>query len=76
VSDALKAVVRDLVDQLPESELAAARRCLEYLRDSPPSMDDAALVRLDADIAESLAQARSGQTHSADDVLARLRTVP
>lgn len=33
VSEALKERVRALVDELPEGELPAARRYLEYLRD-------------------------------------------
>ncbi len=76
MSSALKSVVKDLVDELPESELGAARRYLEYLRDAPRLMDDTDLARLDADIAVSLAQARAGRTHSAVDVLERIRTTP
>jgi hypothetical protein len=76
MSSALKDEVRALVDEIPESELNAARRYLEYLRDVGEELTAEELARLDADIATSLAEARAGKTHAAEDVIAHLRALP
>ncbi len=75
MSSVLKDEVRSLVDEIPESELYAARRYLEYLRDVGETLSDDELAHLDADIAASLAEARAGKTHAAEDVIAHLRTL-
>ena len=75
MSSALKNEVRALVDEIPESELNAARRYLEYLRDVGEDLTAEELARLDADVATSLAESRAGKTHAAEDVIAHLRAL-
>lgn len=67
-----------LVDALPESEVVAARRYLEYLRDlgSAPFADlpDEERERLHAVLRESRAQHDQGLGIPADEALRRLRS--
>jgi len=75
MSSLLKEEIRALVDDIPESDLNSARRYLEYLRDAGDTLNAEELVRLDADVAISLAEASAGKKHVAEHVIAHLRTL-
>jgi hypothetical protein len=83
MSEALRREVRSLVDRLPDEELAAARRYLEYLRDlgADPVLRAAHEAPLDdedeaAEEADAAKQAREevarGDVVSTDDLRRRL----
>lgn len=84
MSSALKQTVHSLVDNLPEEELPAARRYLEFLRaqgsdpyvhlDAEDEMDEEERARLHASIERGLVQMKAGQGRPADEVLAELRS--
>ena len=82
MSSALKNEVHALVDRLPDDELKAARRYLEYLRDagdpyahldSTDDLDDAEQERLHQSIEAGLAEMRAGKGRPAREVVAELR---
>ena len=52
--------VRKLVDKLPDGELKAAQRYLEYLRDQGDPLAHAAVVDDEPTTAEDLSSARKG----------------
>lgn len=84
MSSALKQTVHSLVDNLPEEELPAARRYLEFLRvqgsdpyaylDAEHEMDDEERAKLHASVQRGLDQMNAGQGRPADEVLAELRS--
>jgi hypothetical protein len=82
MSSALKQEVHALVDRLPDDELKAARRYLEYLRDaSDPyahldevdDLDEAEREKLHQSLERGIAEARAGQGRPAREFLAELR---
>jgi hypothetical protein len=82
MSSALKSEIHDLVERLPDDELKAARRYLEYLRDvSDPyahldegdELDEAERKRLHASIKRGIEQARAGKGRTAEEFLAELK---
>ena len=82
MSSALKNEVHALVDRLPDDELKAARRYLEYLRDaSDPyahldqadELDDEERARLHASLARGMAQAKAGKGRPVEDFLAEMK---
>jgi hypothetical protein len=83
MGDALRDELRALVDRLPEGELTAARRYLEFLRErgSDPyaplndsdELDDAERARLHASLERGMEEMRQGLGRPADEVLAELR---
>ncbi len=84
MSRALKQTVHSLVDILPEEELPAARRYLEFLRaqgsdpyahlDAEDEMDEEERARLHASIQRGLDQMNAGRGRPAEEVLADLRS--
>jgi len=84
MSSALKQTVHSLVDNLPEEELPAARRYLEFLRaqridpyahlDAEHEIDDEERAKLRASVQRGLDQMNAGQGRPADEVLAELRS--
>ena len=78
----LKNQVRALVDELPEEELPAARRYLEFLRDhssdsytqleQEDELDDEERQKLHASLKRGLAEAEAGQGRPVEDFLAEL----
>lgn len=83
MGDALRDEVRALVDRLPDGELNAARRYLEFLEergadphaqfDQGDDLDEAERARLHASIERGLGEMRQGLGRPADEVLAELR---
>ena len=84
MSSALKKAVHSLVDSLPEEELPAARRYLEFLGsqgsdpyaylDTEHEMEPEERAKLHASIERGLDQVNAGQGRPADEVLAELRS--
>lgn len=83
MSSALKQTLHALVDTLPERELPAARRYLEFLRDegSDPyahlddedGLDEQDRERLHASIRRGVEQMHAGEGRPAAEVIADLR---
>jgi hypothetical protein len=83
MDDALRNEVRALVDRLPDAELRAARRYLEFLEerggdpysdlDKGDDLDESERARLHASIERGLGEMRAGLGRPFDDVLATLR---
>ncbi len=83
MGDALRNEVRALVDRLPDGELRAARRYLEFLQergadpyrelDEGDDLDEADRARLHASIERGLGEMRAGLGRPADEVLSELR---
>ena len=84
MSSSLKQTLHSLVDSLPEEELPAARRYLEFLRDhgSDPyahlddhdGLDDQDREKLHESIQRGLDQMHAGRGKPAVEVIADLRT--
>ena len=84
MSNALKKKLHTLVDTLPDDELPAARRYLEFLRDqgSDPyahlddddGLDEHERQRLHDSIQRGLEQMSAGEGRPASEVLADLRS--
>ncbi len=74
----VRTTVRELVDDLPEGELKAAQRYLEYLRDqgdpmirlldNAPYDDEPTTPEDDADAREGWEEYKRGECESLDDV--------
>ena len=84
MSSSLKQALHSLLDALPEEELPAARRYLEFLKDqgSDPyahldhedDLDEEERARLHASIQRGLDQVNAGLGRPAAEVLADLRS--
>jgi len=82
MSSALKNEIHALVDRLPEDELKAARRYLEYLRDASDlyvhldeadDLDDEERKKLHASLKRGIEQAKAGLGRPAEEFLAELK---
>jgi len=81
MSSALKNEVHALVERLPDDELKAARRYLEYLRDAgdpyahldtADELDDEERARLHASLKRGMEQAKAGKGRPVEEFLAEL----
>ena len=83
MNGAAKKRLYELVDKLPDEEIQAAERYLQFLRDhgSDPyahlehedALDESDRERLHASLLRGLAQAKAGQGRPVDDFLAEMQ---